>query len=370
MQHSYDGLDRPGGFSRLNLLRAAAPPRLPAALDGDDGVALRRRHLPRRDGVAGVRGLERAGRALDGRDRDDGADDRRASSPAASSATASAGATIMLAADAVRAAAIAVLAVLSADGPLQVWEIAALAMVYGAGTAFFNAGLRGASCPTSCPRPTCRPPTRSTSSCARSRCAWRARRRPGWLIASLGPGLAFAADAASFACRPGAPCSRCGTPRPRHGPSPSVVDDIASGLDFIRRRVVALGHARLGRVRLPALPRPDRGAPALRRQEQPARLGRHARGGVRRGRDRLDRRGGADGPARPAPPPGDVHLRGLDARDAGGRRLRPGHRDLAARCRVPALQRARDRRHDRVGDAQAAPRARRRCSAGSRASTG
>ena len=44
--------------------------------------------------------------------------------------------------------------------------------------------------------------------------------------------------------------------------------------------------------------------------------------------------------------------------------------DLAARGRLPALQRARDGRHDRVGDAQAAPRARRRCSAASRASTG
>ena len=33
------------------------------------------------------------------------------------------------------------------------------------------------SCPTSCPPPTCRPPTRSTSSCARSRCGWPARRR-------------------------------------------------------------------------------------------------------------------------------------------------------------------------------------------------
>ena len=45
---------------------------------------------------------------------------------------------IMLAADAVRAAAIAVLAVLSLTGRIQVWEIAALAMVYGAGTAFFT----------------------------------------------------------------------------------------------------------------------------------------------------------------------------------------------------------------------------------------
>ena len=44
--------------------------------------------------------------------------------------------------------------------------------------------------------------------------------------------------------------------------------------------------------------------------------------------------------------------------------------DLAADARQPRLQRAGDGRHDRVGDGQAAPRARPRCSAASRASTG
>jgi branched-subunit amino acid ABC-type transport system permease component len=45
---------------------------------------------------------------------------------------------VMLAADTVRAVAIGVLAVLSLTGRIQVWEIAGLAMVYGAGTAFFT----------------------------------------------------------------------------------------------------------------------------------------------------------------------------------------------------------------------------------------
>ena len=52
-----------------------------------------------------------------------------------------------------------------------------------------------------------------------------------------------------------------------------------------------------------------------------------------------------------------VHLRLLDAGDAGGGRLRPGHGGLAADARQPRLQRAGDGGHDRLGDAEAAPRA-------------
>ena len=66
----------------------------------------------------------------------------------------------------------------------------------------------------------------------------------------------------------------------------------------------------------------------------------------------------AHGPARAAAPPGHVHLHRLDGRDACGRGLRAGHRDLAAGGRLPRVQRARDGRDDRVGDAQAAARAR------------
>ena len=63
------------------------------------------------------------------------------------------------------------------------------------------------------------------------------------------------------------------------------------------------------------------------------------------------------GPARPPAARHHLHVRRLDARDAGGRRLRPRDRRLAADAREPRLQRARDGRHDRLGDRQAAPRA-------------
>ncbi len=64
-----------------------------------------------------------------------------------------------------------------------------------------------------------------------------------------------------------------------------------------------------------------------------------------------------DGPARAAAARHHVHVRRVDARDAGGGRLRPGGRGLAADAREPRVQRARDGGHDRLGDGQAAPRA-------------
>ena len=154
------------------------------------------------------------------------------------------------------------------------------------------------SCPTSCPRPTCRRPTRSTSSCGRSPCGWPARRS----AAGSSPPSARGSPSPPTRPRsrpPASPCWRCG-PVPRHA-SPaglSVMADIRSGPALHPPAHLDLGDARLGRVRLPALPRPDRGAAALRGQEQPARLGRDAGSGVRRRRHRLDRGGGADGPAR------------------------------------------------------------------------
>ena len=78
MQHSYDSFDRPGGLHPSKPAGAPAPPRLRAAVGRADRLADRRRRVPGRDGVAGVRALERAHRALDGGHRDDRAHDRAA----------------------------------------------------------------------------------------------------------------------------------------------------------------------------------------------------------------------------------------------------------------------------------------------------
>ncbi len=140
----------------------------------------------------------------------------------------------MLAADAVRAAAIAVLAVLSLTGRIQVWEIAALAMVYGAGTAFFTPAFE-ALVPDILPAADL-PAANSLDQFVRPialRLAGPAA--GGWIIAAFGPGIAFAADAASFAAAGVAVLAMRPVPGHAHA-GESVMADIKTGLHFIRRR--------------------------------------------------------------------------------------------------------------------------------------
>ena len=197
MQHSYDGLDRPGGFSRLNLF---APLRhrdfrllwsgMTVSLVGD-GIFLVAMawqvyavwNAPAALSMVGIAmTVPTIVCLLPG-----GVVSDRLSRRA-----------IMLAADAVRATAIAVLAVLSLTGRIQVWEIAALAMVYGAGTAFFTPAFE-ALVPDILPASDL-PAANSLDQFVRPialRLAGPAA--GGWIIAAFGPGIAFAADAASFA---------------------------------------------------------------------------------------------------------------------------------------------------------------------------
>jgi MFS family permease len=233
MQHSYDGLDRPGGFSRLNLL---APLRhrdfrllwtgMTVSLVGD-GIFLVAMAWQVYSVWNAPAALSMVGIAmtvptivclLPG-----GVVSDRLSRRA-----------IMLAADAVRAAAIAVLAVLSLTGRIEVWEIAALAMVYGAGTAFFTPAFE-ALVPDILPESDL-PAANSLDQFVRPialRLAGPAA--GGWIIAAFGPGIAFAADAASFAAAGAAVLAM--RPVARHGHDGiSVMADIRGGLQFIRQR--------------------------------------------------------------------------------------------------------------------------------------
>jgi MFS family permease len=233
MQHSYDGLDRPGGFSRLNLF---APLRhrdfrllwsgMTVSLLGD-GIFLVAMawqvysvwNAPAALSVVGIAMtvptivcLLPGGVASDRLSRRG----------------------IMVVSDALRAVAIAGLAVLSLTGRIQVWEIAALAMVYGAGTAFFTPAFE-ALVPDILPASDL-PAANSLDQFVRPialRLAGPAL--GGWIIAVFGPGVAFAADAASFAAAGAAVLMM--HPVPRHGQAGvSVMADIRGGLVFIRRR--------------------------------------------------------------------------------------------------------------------------------------
>ena len=179
---------------------------------------------------------------------------------------------VMVAADVLRGLAVGLMALLSLTGALELWHIAALAAVYGAGTAFFSPSF-DALVPEVLParRPR-RRPTRWTSSCGRSRCAWRGRRWAACSSSVFGAGTAFALDAASFvvsavALLAMAPRARRAAPAGRG----SVTGDIARGPALRPQPRVAVGDVRERRDRLPALHGPGRGAAALHRQERPAR---------------------------------------------------------------------------------------------------
>jgi MFS family permease len=231
MQHSYDGLDRPGGFTRLNLL---APLRhrdfrllwsgMTVSLLGD-GIFLVAMawqvyavwNAPAALSMVGIAmTVPTIVCLLPG-----GVISDRLSRRA-----------IMVAADAVRAVAIAVLAALSITGRIEVWEIAALAMVYGAGTAFFTPAFE-ALVPDILPASDL-PAANSLDQFVRPialRLAGPAV--GGWLIAAFGPGFAFAADAASFVAAGVAVLAM--RPVPRHVPEGlSVMADIRGGVRFIR----------------------------------------------------------------------------------------------------------------------------------------
>lgn len=75
---------------------------------------------------------------------------------------------ILIAADAVRALAVAAIGALSVAGVLELWHVIALVAVYGSAEGFFYPAF-GRSFPTSSPMSFCPRRTPSTSSCGRSR---------------------------------------------------------------------------------------------------------------------------------------------------------------------------------------------------------
>ena len=103
----------------------------------------------------------------------------------------------MLAADAVRAAAVACLAVLVFAGALQLWELVVLVALYGAGTAFFTPAFE-AIVPDLLPRQDLAA-ANSLDQFVRPIALRLAGPLLGGLLVAAGAGLAFAVDAASFA---------------------------------------------------------------------------------------------------------------------------------------------------------------------------
>jgi MFS family permease len=142
---------------------------------------------------------------------------------------------VMLAADGLRAAAVAVLAVLVLVGALRFWELVVLVAVFGSGTAFFTPAFE-AVVPDLLPTKEL-PAANSLDQLVRPIALRLAGPLLGGSLVAVGAGLAFAVDAASF----GASLLAVLAIRPRRPAldqtTASAMTAVREGLRFIRQRV-------------------------------------------------------------------------------------------------------------------------------------
>ena len=235
MLHSHESLDRPGGFSRLNLLiplRHRSFRLLWAGMtvsllgDGIFLVALAWQayqlwNAPAALSVVGIGMtvptvvcLLPAGVISDRFDRR----------------------TVMLAADFSRLAAIAVLAILAVTHTLRLWELVTIVAVYGVGTAFFTPAFE-AMVPTLLPTADLAA-ANSLDQFVRPIAGRLAGPAVGGaLVAGLGAGGAFAVDAISFAGSLLALAAIPAPGRPDREATDSSLAALKEGLGFVRHRV-------------------------------------------------------------------------------------------------------------------------------------
>ena len=281
---------------------------------------------------------------------------------------------VMLAADVARGVAVgAARACCRSTGALELWHVVALVARLRRRRGVLRPGLRRDRARRPARRRARRRPTRSTSSCGplALRLAGPGARRRAHRRASASARRSRSTPRRSRVSALALLAMRARAPRPRAGAAHRSAADIrdrlratsaaTSGCGRRSRRAAVAYLLFMGpaEVLLPYVVKNELGGSA-------ADLGLvFAAGGIGSVGCAV-----VHGPARPAAARHHVHVRRVDARDARRRRLRPGDRGLAADAREPRVQRARDRGHDRLGDGQAAPRARPRCSAACRASTG
>ena len=236
MQHSYEGLDRPGGFARVNLL---APLRhrdfrllwsaMTVSLLGD-GVFLVAMawqtyalwNSPAALSIVGIAmTIPTIAFLLPGGVIADRFDRRR----------------VMLAADALRGVVILGLAALSITGNLRLWELAVIVAVYGVGTAFFTPAF-DAIVPDMLPSADLASANSLDQFVRPIALRMAGPALGGWLITAVGVGSAFALDGISFAVSAIALLTIRGTisrAHEEHVESPTAA--LVSGLRFVRRRV-------------------------------------------------------------------------------------------------------------------------------------
>src|SRR4051794_6185695 len=236
MHHSYEGLDRPGGFSRVRMLTPLRHRDFRLLWSGmcvslmGDGIFLvamawqvyALSNAPTALALVGIAmTVPTIAFLLLGGVVSDRADRRR----------------VMLAADITRGIAVALMAVLSLTGVLALWHVVALVALYGAGAAFFGPAF-DAIVPDVLPASEL-PQANSLDQFVRPialRLAGPAL--GGLLIDAVGVGSAFAFDAASFGISVLALVSMSTrVPRGAASAHASVGSEIRTGLGYVRRHV-------------------------------------------------------------------------------------------------------------------------------------
>jgi MFS family permease len=236
MHHSYEGLDRPGGFSRVKLL---APLRhrdfrllwagMCVSLVGD-GIFLvamawqvyALSNAPTALATVGIAmTLPTIACLLLGGVVSDRFDRRR----------------VILASDLARGLAVGAIALLAFAGALQLWHLVALVALYGAGTGFFAPAF-DAIVPDLLPAAELAQANSLDQFVRPLAFRLAGPALGGVLVAALGAGSAFAFDAVSFLAsalallamraRPGAPAA---------GAPASLGSDLRGGFDYVRRHV-------------------------------------------------------------------------------------------------------------------------------------
>lgn len=147
---------------------------------------------------------------------------------------------VMLGADAVRCIALTAIGILSVTGVLEIWHLAVIAALYGAGNAFFGPAFE-ALVPELVPECLLAQANALDQFVRPVGARLLGPALGGWIIAAVGVGWAFIVDAATFAVSIGF-LIRLGRVHPAGHKNPgesaaSVWADIREGFDFVRASV-------------------------------------------------------------------------------------------------------------------------------------
>src|SRR4051812_36348525 len=141
---------------------------------------------------------------------------------------------LMLAADAVRMVSVGALATLALLGWLELWHVVALVGVYGAGTAFFSPAF-DAIVPDVLPQHELAQANSLDQFVRPVALRLIGPALGGVLVDVVGPGIAFALDAGSFAVSGAALLAMRPHARSRPSDGASVLGDIRTGFAYVRR---------------------------------------------------------------------------------------------------------------------------------------